>query len=61
LLVIEIFLWVSDSGFLSTGDEASPGNNGMKDQALAIQWVKDNIEHFGGDVDRITLMGQSAG
>lgn len=48
-------------GFLSTGDEASPGNNGMKDQAMALRWVRDNIEQFGGDPDRITFMGQSAG
>ncbi|KAJ8939213.1 hypothetical protein NQ314_011201 [Rhamnusium bicolor] len=33
--------------FLSTEDDAIPGNNGMKDQVLALRWVKDNIASFG--------------
>jgi len=44
-------------GFMSTGDEENPGNWGLKDQAMAIQWIADNIEGFGGDPKRITLMG----
>lgn len=34
---------------------------GLKDQVMAIQWIRDNIDRFGGDRDRITLYGQSAG
>ncbi|XP_031343044.1 uncharacterized protein LOC116170681 [Photinus pyralis] len=48
-------------GFLSTGDEASPGNNGLKDQNLSIQWVKKHIHHFGGNPNKITIFGQSVG
>ena len=33
----------------------------MFDQITALQWVKNNIEAFGGNPDNITLMGQSAG
>ena len=37
------------------------GNYGLFDQLTAIEWVKNNISAFGGDKDKITIMGQSAG
>ncbi|VEN35022.1 unnamed protein product, partial [Callosobruchus maculatus] len=48
-------------GFLSTEDQVVPGNNGLKDQTLALQWVQDNIESFSGNADSVTLTGFSAG
>ncbi|XP_054261669.1 juvenile hormone esterase-like isoform X1 [Macrosteles quadrilineatus] len=48
-------------GFYSTGDEVIPGNFGLKDQLLVMKWVKENIKHFGGDPDSVTLFGYSAG
>ncbi|XP_017761096.1 PREDICTED: esterase FE4-like [Eufriesea mexicana] len=48
-------------GFLNTGDKSAPGNAGMKDQVMALKWVKDNIHFFGGCPSRVTIFGNSAG
>ena len=48
-------------GFMQPMDGIFPENVGLKDQRLAMEWVKQNVEHFGGNPDNITLMGESAG
>ncbi|KAB0800463.1 hypothetical protein PPYR_06203 [Photinus pyralis] len=48
-------------GFLSVEDTTVPGNNGLKDQQLALQWIQTHIKQFGGNPNSVTLMGQSAG
>lgn len=51
----------SVAGFLSTGDEYSPGNYGMLDQAMAVRWVHENVHYFNGDRSKITVFGPGAG
>ncbi|KAJ6513515.1 Carboxylesterase [Mycena vulgaris] len=49
-------------GFPSSGDLPIAQNNlGFLDQELALQWVQLNIAQFGGDPNKVTIMGQSAG
>lgn len=61
VIVVTLNYRLSLWGFLSTGNENAPGNAGLWDQHLGIKWVHDNIAAFGGDNQRITVFGESAG
>ena len=62
LVVVTINYRLGPMGFMAL--EGSPhvsGNQGLKDQLMALRWVKENIANFGGDPNRITIAGESAG
>ena len=50
-------------GFLPSKLSAEAGalNLGLKDQICLLNWVEENIEHFGGDKNNVTFIGLSAG
>ncbi|MGB3799664.1 MAG: carboxylesterase family protein, partial [Lewinella sp.] len=58
---LNIFGFLAHPELSAESGYGGSGNYGLMDQAAAIQWVKDNIEAFGGDPDKITIAGESAG
>ena len=60
VIVVSVTYRLGLFGFLATGN-GRPANLGLLDQLEAFRWVRRNIAAFGGDPDRVTAFGQSAG
>jgi para-nitrobenzyl esterase len=65
VIVVTLNYRVGALGFLAhpnlTKESGTSGNYGLLDSIAALKWVRQNIEVFGGDLDNVTLFGQSAG
>jgi carboxylesterase type B len=61
VIIVTINYRLGVFGFMSIGNGTMTGNYGIWDQRMAIEWVHDNIESFGGDVNNVTIFGESAG
>ncbi|KAF8771448.1 Acetylcholinesterase-1 like protein [Argiope bruennichi] len=61
VIVVTINYRLGLFGFLTSNTSDAPGNVALYDVVMALQWVNDNIEYFGGDKDRITISGESGG
>ncbi|KAF2177248.1 alpha/beta-hydrolase [Zopfia rhizophila CBS 207.26] len=63
IMVVAVNYRLGTFGFLGGKELKAEGNTnlGLRDQRLALEWVQENIEAFGGDPEKVTIWGQSAG
>jgi para-nitrobenzyl esterase len=56
-----VFGFLSHPELSAEGERGTSGNYGLLDQIAALRWTRENIAAFGGDLDNITVGGESAG
>ena len=61
VVVVSMNYRLGPFGFFGHPDREGTGNLGLADQVAALRWVEANIEAFGGDPERVTIFGESAG
>lgn len=61
VVVVSVNYRVASLGFLFFDRPDVPGNAGMFDQLMALEWIRDNIVYFGGNPHNVTIFGESAG
>ena len=61
IIMVSMQYRVASLGFLYFKTEDVPGNAGLFDQRMALEWIKDNIAQFGGNPENVTIFGESAG
>lgn len=57
IVVVTIQYRTNVFGWLSLDNPLAPGNLGLRDQIMALEWIAENIRHFGGDIGNTTLLG----
>ena len=58
---LNVFGFMAHPALSAESDHDASGNYGLMDMVAALEWVRDNISAFGGDPDRVTIFGESAG
>lgn len=58
---LNVFGFFAHPALSAESPHGASGNYGMMDMVAALEWVRDNIATLGGDPDRVTIFGESAG
>ncbi|KAG8198405.1 hypothetical protein JTE90_021646 [Oedothorax gibbosus] len=61
VIVITVNYRVAVFGFLGSNTKDAPGNVGLLDQRMALDWVRQNVAEFGGNPENVTLFGRFTG